>query len=171
MNNKTINNIVAVTFLLIFVAFLGVSMSYGGRTRLVPIPIAVTSIILVLLQLYYQNIRPDVKLDIDTSDMFLKPIERNDAIHGQTAATTEVIEEGGKESTGILLVGSFLVLIMLVGIIPATFLYVFGYCRYVGKNKSSKALSLAVATSLALFLLFDAILKVNLYEGWLLSLL
>ena len=65
MSRRLQENIVILLLLAFFVAILVVSLGYGPRTRLVPVPISILAIVLILFQLVWQNFRTADDLSID----------------------------------------------------------------------------------------------------------
>lgn len=177
LGRRAQDNVVAVVLLLVLVGFAAVSLTYGERARLVPFPMAIASILLILLQLYLQNARGDAEaaLHVDALQIFARKggevVGRLPEGEGADDETLDVVEEpGGSERMGVLLVALFVGLILLVGVLPAVFLYVFGHCLFVGKRRLLPALAAAGCTELVIYLLFVSILKVPMYAGWLPSL-
>ncbi|MHB1162869.1 MAG: tripartite tricarboxylate transporter TctB family protein, partial [Chloroflexota bacterium] len=72
MSRRAQENLMALAFLLVFIGFLVVSQGYGPKTRLVPVPLAAVSILLILLQLALQNLRSNLQLSVDTMELFVK---------------------------------------------------------------------------------------------------
>lgn len=168
MSRRFQENVVAVVLLLIFIGFAWVSAGYTYRSRLVPLPVAIASIMLISLQLLLQNLRPGRELNVDAAEMLGAGSSR------MTSEMPGAANEGsgaGSELVGALLVAEFVGLILLVGILGAIFLYVFGYFYLIGKEKLWVALAYAFGTEIAVYLLFVVLLRVDMYEGWLISLL
>lgn len=163
MSKRTQENLVAGVLLLVFVAFLVVGTSYSPKARLVPVPLSIVAILLISLQLVLQNLKTDLKLNVDTMDLFANPGASDDdepkeeaVSHGPSAR---------KEWEGIGIVLLFLAMIMLVGMMPAVLLYVFGYFVLLGREQWFKALIYAGVTTGILYMLFVKILQILPYEG------
>jgi len=72
MSKRAQENIVAFLFLFFFVAMIIISFDYGPRARLVPVPIAAVSAIIMLLQIYLMNFRKDIELNVDAAEILTR---------------------------------------------------------------------------------------------------
>ena len=167
MSRRAQENVVALAFLLVFAFFIAVSMTYSPRARLVPVPIAAVSVLLLLLQLWLQNFRTDIKLNVDSMDLFAKVGE--ESLIEEKEPAEERRGSNRKELTAFGLVAVYLAMVLVLGMMPATFLYVLGYFLFVGKEKWYKSLIWSAATVVVLDLLFVEVIQVSAYEGWLVS--
>lgn len=168
MSRRSQENALAVVLLLVFIGFAWISAGYSYRSRLVPLPVAIASILLISLQMLIQNLRPDRELNVDAAEILASEGSR---LTSGMADAVDAGGGGGSEVVGILLVAAFLGLILLVGILVGIFLYVFGYFYLAGKEKLWVALAYALGTEISVYLLFVVLLRVDMYEGWLMSLL
>lgn len=170
MSKRMQDNIVALVLLAIFCGFLYLSFNYSPKARLVPVPIATASIILILVQLYIQNFARNFDLHVDPSKLF-KTSNAEAAISStETKKTTVKKQGGGKEIVGLGVVLLFLALVLLIGILPGVFLFIVGYMILIGKQKWYKALIYTTICEVVIYLLFVMMLKVQMYEGLLLIL-
>lgn len=175
MTKRTEENIVAVIFLVIFIAVIIMSMGYGVRARLVPLPIASGSAVLVLAQLILQNTKKNVDFSVDASELF-RGSKTGQAVQDEkskTGSTDLKVKKigGGNEWRGLGLVGIYFLIILLIGIMPAVFIFVLGYFLFVAKIKWIRALLYSVLCEVAIYVLFVMLLQVQMYQGWLISLL
>lgn len=176
LSRRAQENLVAGILLAVFVAFAAISLTYGDRARLVPLPVAIASSLLILLQLYLQNTRADADLAVDAMHLFARQGEQiTSTLEAELAipeqGVTIVEEPGGSEWSAALLVIAFVSMILLVGILPAVFLFVFGYFLLVSKKRVLTSLAYAIGTEVAIYALFVWVLKVQMYGGWLIELL
>lgn len=163
MSRRAQENLVAVVLLLLFAGFLIVGMGYSPKARLVPVPLAIASMVLTGLQLILQNVKRDFKLNVDTMELFAKQSAEEDA--EEEAESTEKKSTARKELAGFGLVLAFLGLVLAVGMFPALLLYIFGYFILIGKEKWLKSLIYSVATTGVLYFLFVSLLQVPTYQG------
>lgn len=168
MNKKTAENIVAVTFLVFFLAIAGLSLTYGSRARLVPFPIALISAALITLQLVIQNKR-DVNIDlrVDAGELFSAKKIKADCKEEEAAAESAQKDKlkGKNELGAIILVIGFLALIMILGIEIATVCFVTAYFRFVNSASWLRSLLWGLGTVAGIYLLFTAFLDIDLYKG------
>ncbi|MDA8228010.1 MAG: tripartite tricarboxylate transporter TctB family protein [Desulfitobacterium hafniense] len=170
MSKKLENNVVALVLLVIFIGFLYLSFNYSAKARLVPVPIAIASIILIIIQLLIQNFAKNFDLSVDPSQLF-KATQNEAAVTNQEARKNVQVKKqgGGKETTGIGLVLLFLAMILLIGMMPAIFLFVLGYFIILGQEKWLKALIYTAICEASIYFLFVTILNVHMYEGLILK--
>lgn len=173
MSRRVQENIIAFLFLLFFIAMIILSFDYSPRARLVPVPIASVSAVIVLIQIYLMNFRKDFNLNVDPAELLTG--KSKEAIQ-EGLGKDEVEEvkikkiEGGKESVAILIVLTYLVMTWLIGIMVAMFLFVFGFFFIITKVGWIKSLIAALITEVSIYILFVNILEVQFYEGWLVNL-
>lgn len=169
MSKRIQDNIVSVILLIIFSSFLYLSFNYSAKARLVPVPIAVASLVLCLVQLYIQNFAQNFDLHVDPSQFF-KSTQNETASATNEARKSTVKKQGGSnELVGIGMVLIYLTMMILLGVLPAVFLFVLGFFILVGKIIWYKALLYAVICESVIYFLFVFILKVQMYEGLILK--
>ncbi|WP_338824098.1 hypothetical protein MHOCP_22210 [Moorella humiferrea] len=157
------DNLAAIAFLIIFIIFAILSMQYGDRARLVPLPVAIGSGVLVLIQLVLQNSREasNLRLAVNAGELFgtekIKESFEGKKIKDKTA--------GGKEGWAFLMLALFLVTILVVGIEAATIIFVAGYFRFINKAGWMRSLLWGAGTMMALYILFTILLRINFYRG------
>ncbi|MFZ5943895.1 MAG: tripartite tricarboxylate transporter TctB family protein [Bacillota bacterium] len=161
MSKKTENNIIAVAFLLFFIAIAVMSLGYGARARLVPLPIAIGSAILVSMQLYLQNAKgTKINLAVDAGELLFGA---KDVKGGKSKESKENL--GKKELAAFGVVFLFMGLIFILGIEVAIFTFVTGYFRFINKDSWLKSLTFGIGTLVCIDLLFVKFLKVQFYHG------
>ncbi|NLT96081.1 MAG: tripartite tricarboxylate transporter TctB family protein [Clostridia bacterium] len=161
MKKTTANNLVAIAFLVLFIRIAIMTTAYGPRARLVPLPVAICSIILVCFQLYLQNSK-NTKLNLK--------VDAGEVLFGQKEIKKSKSDEKKensvkKELASFSVVLVFLALILILGVEPAIFVFVTGYFRFINKDKWLKSLLFGVGTLVFVHLLFVTFLNVNFYEG------
>lgn len=175
MSKRAQENIIAFLFLFFFIAMIVLSFDYGPRARMVPIPIAAVSAVVMLLQIYLMNFRKDIDLNVDAAELLTGGHTKESIVEGKSheeVAEVKIIKiEGGKESTALLIVLVYLVMTLIIGIMPAMFLFVFGFFVLVTKMHWIRSLIIALITEVSIYILFVYILEIQFYEGWLVLLL
>lgn len=174
MSKKVQENIVAFLFLFFFIGMLVMSMGYSPRSRLVPVPIAIFSLVLVIAQILLMNFKSDFDLNIDATE-FLTGGQSKESIEDsiEKVDTTGVITEIGErpqEKVALLTVFVYLVLNYLVGIMPAIFIFVLGYFIILSKLTWIKALVISLSTVVFIWFFFVYLLQIQMYKGLLLNL-
>lgn len=141
------DNLAAGVLLAVFVLAVVIAAGYGSRARLVPVAIAVTAIVLVLAQITVQNLTR-------------RPAAADAAPEQRPGGT-----QGGSLLGGIGIVAILVAGILLVGLLPAILLYVFGYLKWVAMTRTVLAAGYAIAAWGVLYLLFALFLGIPLYTG------
>lgn len=175
MSKRAQENIVAFIFLFFFIAMIVISFDYSPKARMVPVPIAAFSAVIMLVQMYLMNFRRDIELNVDAAELLTGGHSKESIVEGKAHEEVEEVKikkiEGGKESTGLLIVLIYLVMTLLIGIMPAMLLFVFGFFYFISKTHWIKSLLIALLTVALVYFLFIFVLEVQFYEGWLVKLL
>jgi len=161
MTKKTANNIVALAFLVFFIGIAIMTLNYGPRARLVPLPVAISSAVLISFQLYLQNAKnTKLNLTVDAGEVLFGTKEtKKSKLNKKKESSVK------KELIGLAVVLVFLTLILLIGIEAAILVFVTGYFRFINKNKWFRSLIFGIGTLLFIHLLFVTFLNVNFYNG------
>jgi Tripartite tricarboxylate transporter TctB family len=165
MSRRMQDNLVAAVLLLLFTAVLVMSFDYGPRARLVPVPIAIIGILLTLAQLAWQNLRGADELHVD----MLELVAGRDGSDRRRAAQTEAGETIGQPSLraqakAFAIVAVLLALFLVLGPIPAIFLFSAGYFILTGEAWF-RGLLYAFLCAGSLYLVFGYTLQVQLNRG------
>ncbi len=173
VSKRTQENIIAIILFLIFAGFLVVSFDYGSRARMIPVPVAVVSLLLILLQLILQNTNAKLDLNVDPANLF-KSTKSGMAVEEEKLETIGAAvgkKRGGSQWVALSWLGIILLLILLIGVIPAMCVFVFGYLLLITKLKWYMAACFAAVDTFVLYALFVLLLQRDMYEGLLLPLL
>jgi hypothetical protein len=170
MSRRTQENIVAGVFLAVFLALLFMTVGYGSRARLVPLPIAVLGVCFAVAQLLWQNFRAADELNIDALDLIMKreviakaPIDPH-AVQADEAQP----QAGGRlrsESWTIGMVALLLALVLLLGPLPAVVVFTAGYLAITKHSALVRAVFYAFLCAAVLYGLFGYTLGVQLNRG------
>ena len=166
MSKRIQENIVALVILAALLGVIYLSLDYGPRARMVPLPVAILGVVLVAIQLVWQNVRPRDDLQVDLLRVITKQGEDEIVPTAEPAALAQEPESTmHREAKAYAMVAAFLALVLLFGPIPAAALFTFGYFVLSGHYGWKKA---AIHTALftgAIYLLFVVALDVQLYHG------
>jgi hypothetical protein len=165
MSRRTQENIIALALLGVFIGVIVMSLGYGPRARMIPLPLATFGIILIVIQLIWQNLRSTDELQMDMLSMLTRQAEN-------AGAVPQKGEEGGKpkstwrrELTALAIVAALVALILLVGPIPAVFFFTGAYFILSRHYSWFAGLVYTIAFTIAVYLLFVVALEVQLYHG------
>lgn len=171
MSRRLQENIVVAVLLLLFTAVLIISFDYGPRARLVPVPIAIIGILLTLGQLVWQNLRGADDLHVDVLEL----VAGRDGSRRRKAAQEEAAKSGaraapaqyslGAQARAFAIVAALLTLFLVLGPIPAIFVFSAGYFILSGESSWLRGLIYAFACTGFLYLIFGYILQVQLNRG------
>ncbi|MGH6921058.1 MAG: tripartite tricarboxylate transporter TctB family protein [Geminicoccaceae bacterium] len=170
MSRRVQENVVAAVLLLLFAGVLIMSFDYGPRARLVPVPIAIIGIVLTLAQLVWQNLRGADDLHVDVLEL----VAGRDSSNKRKTAQREALQREGGNASGqytfaaqvkaFAIVGVLLALFLVLGPVPAIFLFSAGYFMLTGESWF-RGLLYAFLCAGSLYLVFGYILQVQLNRG------
>jgi hypothetical protein len=171
MSRRVQENLVAAILLLLFTGVLIMSFDYGPRARLVPVPIAIIGILLTGAQLVWQNLRAADELHVDVLELVAgrDGSARRKAAQSE-AARSEAGEGPGQHSLGAQakafgIVAALLALFLVLGPLPAIFLFSAGYFTLSGEASWLRGLVYAFVCAALLYLIFGYVLQVQLNRG------
>lgn len=164
MSRRAQENLIAGVLLALFVAVLMMSFGYGPRARLVPVPIAIIAILLTVAQLVWQNLRAADELHVDVLEL----VAGRDGSERRRSAQSEA---GPQQHTlaaqvkAFGMVAAFLALFLVLGPLPAIFVFSAGYFIVSGEASWPRGLIYAALCAGSLYLIFGFILQVQLNRG------
>ena len=171
MSRRTQENLIAVVVVIVFVSVIITSLDFGPRARMVPLPLAVFGLILIVAQIIWQNLRSGAELKVDILEVLTKKTEEENVseMAGESApgkiASTDRGPRWRREVIAIGIVAAFLGLILLLGPIPAVFLFTGSYLLISRHYSWFKGLLYTAVFTAALYLLFVTALEIQLYHG------
>jgi len=171
VSRRAQENVLAIVLVGILVAVILVSMNYGPRSRLVPVPVAVFSLILVIAQIVVQNTGSPDDLHVDVLEMLTRRTAREGLTDKAKAARPRPATahppgtRARREVVAFVLLAILLGLVLLLGPITGIFLFVLGYAAVVGRLRWYSALALSFGVSGVLYLLFVVLLNTQMYYG------
>ena len=165
MSRRAQENLVAAVLLLLFAGVLIMSFDYGPRARLVPVPIAIIGILLTVAQLVWQNLRAADELHVDVLEL----VAGRDGSNRRKAAQQEAGDSTMQHSLlaqakAFAIVAALLALFLLLGPLPAIFVFSAGYFILTGESWFRGLLYAFLCAGL-LYLVFGYALQVQLNRG------
>jgi len=167
MSRRLQENIVAAVMLFILLGVIYLSWSYGPRARMVPIPVAAFGVIMMVIQIIWQNLRPAEELHVDLLEVLAKREKASmpkEKTPGEKRAAGRV-PSWRAEAIAYGMVVLFTVMIYLAGPIPAIFVFTGGYFLLSRHYTWGRALVYTAIFTAVIYLLFAVALDVQLYHG------
>jgi hypothetical protein len=162
MSRRAQENLVAAVLLFGFLAVIVMSLDYSPRSRFVPLPVAILGVILVSLQLVWQNLRSADELNVDVLEL-LTGQAREKAAAG-SGGSGELKGRGGlfREASAFGAVALLLASFLLLGPIPSIFLFTAGFLILTGYFPWPKSLLWAAVLTATVIVVFGHILQIPL---------
>jgi hypothetical protein len=167
MSRRVQDNLVAVAVLCVFIGVIVMSLDYGPRARMIPVPLATLGIILIVLQIIWQNLRSTEELHVDLLQVLIQRAESAGTPSGDEGGAPKGGTTWRKEAVALGIVAILVALILLFGPIPAVFVFTGGYFLLSRHYSWLKGLVYTVVFTMAIYLLFAVALEVQLYHGML----
>lgn len=164
MTRRVQENMAAGVMLVLFIGVIILCQDFGPRARMIPLPLAVAGLVLTLVQIVWQNLRSTEELQMDLISVAGR------AAAQETASTDRV---GGRreepswrsEARAFGMVCGLLVLVLLVGPMPAVFLFTGGYFTATRHYSWRAGLIYTVIFTVTVYLLFFVALQIQPYHG------
>ncbi|MDH5535193.1 MAG: tripartite tricarboxylate transporter TctB family protein [Betaproteobacteria bacterium] len=166
ISRRTQENLMAVAFLALFVAVIWEALDFGPRARMVPLPVATFGIVLIVIQLIWQNLRSTQDLQMGMFESLTK--RGREAVKEEPEARPEAAArrpEWVREAAAYGMVATIVGLILLLGPIPAVFLFTGGFFVVTRHYSFVKGLVYTLCLTAAIYLLFVVALEIQLYHG------
>jgi hypothetical protein len=162
MSRRVQENMVAAVLLAIFAGVILLSLDFGPRARLIPLPLAIFGLFLTVVQIVWQNVGSTEELQMDLVAVAGRP--------PAGPASAEAPGPGGKtswrrEAGAYGIVAILLTLMLTVGPIPAVFAFTGGYFVLTRQYSWLASLIYTVGFTVAVYLLFFAVLQIQPYYG------
>jgi hypothetical protein len=162
MTRRAQENLVALLFLALFVAIIWISLGYGPRARMVPIPIATMGILLCIAQLVWQNRSSVEDLKIDMFEFLTGDTEQPEqAVEAETPKRASFRNELAGIGVVLLLLAMYLVLTPL----PAIFLFTAGYFVLSRHYSPARGILYAALFTAVIYVVFGRILHIPLDQS------
>jgi hypothetical protein len=171
MSRRTQENIIAFVFLFFFIWIFVMSFNYSPKARFVPIPVVTVSIVILLVQMYLMNFKRNINLNVDAAELLTrgKSSEAMEKVH-ETGEAKPPKKKRDNESGALMMIFIYLVMNLLIGVLPATFFFMFGFFVRITKISWLKSFLYTASTLAFIWLFFVYILSIRFYEGWVINL-
>jgi hypothetical protein len=166
MSRRAQENLVAVIILMVLAGVVVMSLDFGPRARMIPLPLAIFGIILMVAQIVWQNLRPADDLQVD----LLQVLTGREGSGGSgkeegEAAATEPKRSWLKELAALGIVIALAGLILLIGPIAAICVFTGGYFMLSRHFSPLMSIVYTLVFTAVVYLLFVVALEVQLYHG------
>lgn len=173
MSRRTRENVLAILLMAFFVGILVLSLDYGPRARLVPVPISVLGILLLAAQLAWQNLWSPDELHVDMLEFLTRrggvPTGEDDSAESEYTEKEETAEAEpsylGREVFAFATVAGFVGMFLLLGPFPSVFIFTFAYLTLTRHYHWAKAILVTTIFVVVTYLLFAEVLDIQLYHG------
>jgi hypothetical protein len=170
LTRRAQENVVCAALLVVFGGVIWLTQDFGPRARMIPLPLAIGGIVLTIIQLLWQNLRSTEELQMD----MISVAERR-AAGGESASSLQQKHDEAqsawrRELRAYGIVAALIGLVLLIGIMPAVFVFTAAYfllTRYYSLRAGLVYTSIFTAL---VYLLFIAALQIQPYHGLLESL-
>jgi len=126
MSRRLQDNLMAFAFLAVFIGVIVMSLDFGPRARMIPLPLAIFGLVLTVIQIIWQNTR-------STDELHMELIQV-EAPAGVAAAADEAPPQPPKkgpewrrEAGALVMIAMLLALVLVLGPVPAVFVFTWGY--------------------------------------------
>ncbi len=165
MTRRVQENLITAGLLALFVGIIWLCQDFGPRARMIPLPLAVFGIVLTLVQIAWQNLRSTEELRMDMITVGRPAVAVDEAAPASGPARARA---GWRDEIRALgMVGLLMTLVLVLGPIPAVFLFTAGYFTLSGEYSWGAGAVYAGLLTAAIYLLFVVALQMQLYHGWL----
>lgn len=166
MSRRAQENLVTAIILMVLIGVVVMSLDFGPRARMIPLPLAIFGIILIVAQIVWQNLRPADELQVD----LLQVLTGRQGGGGGSKRQEEAASTGGKSSwrkevAALGIVIALVALILLIGPIAAICLFTGGYFMLSRHFSPVMSIVYTLVFAAVVYLLFVVALEVQLYHG------
>jgi len=166
MSRHAQENVVAAALLVLFVGIIVLCQDFGPRARMIPLPLAILGAVLTLIQIVWQNLGSTDELQID-----MIAVPARGVAAPKPATSAEAKPSAGKkpswreEAAAFGIVAVLLALVLLIGPVPAVFLFTGGYFLFTRHYSFRAGLIYTAVFTAATYLLFFVALEIQPYHG------
>lgn len=161
MSRHAQENLVSAVLLAVFIGIIVLCQDFGPRARMIPLPLAIFGIVLTLIQIAWHNLGSTKELQMEMISVQAFP-----------GAATPAAEQGPaekpswqREAGAYGIVGALVALVMLVGVMPAIFVFTAGYFLLSGYCSWQASLLYTAIFTATAYLLFVVALEMQPYHG------
>lgn len=161
MSRHAQENLVSAVLLALFIGVIVLCQDFGPRARMIPLPLAVFGIVLTLIQLAWHNLGSTDELRMDMISVRAPDAPDAEAALAVPAKKVTWWHEAG--AYGII--GLLVLIIFLVGLMPAVFIFTGGYLWLSGYCSLLRSLVYTTLLTASVYLLFEVALQMQPYHG------
>lgn len=169
MSRRAQENLIAAVLIGIFSGVIWLCQDFGPRARMIPLPLAIFGIMLTVIQILWQNLRSVDELQMDlikvAAPSSLATAGEADVATAPKAAAPDGVRFWRSEWGALAIVGILIGLIMLIGIMPAVFVFTFGYFLLTHYYSWWGGLLYTAVFTVVVYLLFVVALQIQPYHG------
>jgi hypothetical protein len=159
-------NFAAAVLLVIFAGVIVMSLDFGPRARMIPLPLAIFGFALTMVQIIWQNLRPAGELRMDLISVADRPGGPDaGAAAEDPARASDRPSSWRREAAAYGIVAGLLALVLAVGPTPAIFLFTAGYFLATRHYSWRAGLVYTLLFTAAVYLLFFVLLEIQPYHG------
>jgi hypothetical protein len=140
------------------------SWGFSPKARLAPFFIAASCTVFLLIDLVPRLLGRSRAATDDEGDPVAAAVGVTPAVHGEFAPPAKAPMHSSVNAI-LTMLAPFVGLVFLIGILPASLVFIFGYIRLVAKSTYLSAAIYAVLTFLVLRMLFVGLLGIFMYRG------
>ena len=161
MSRHAQENLVSAVLLAVFIGIIILCQDFGPRARMIPLPLAIFGIVLTLIQIAWHNLGSTKELQMEMISV--------QAFPGAVAPAAEQVPakkpSWQREAGAYGIVGALVALVMLVGVMPAIFVFTAGYFLLSGYCSWRASLLYTAIFTATAYLLFVVALEMQPYHG------
>lgn len=170
MSRRAQENLIAVALFAVFVGVILMCQDFGPRARMIPLPLAILGVILTVVQIIWQNLGSTEGLQMDMITVSAPEAARKGAEAQGDAKTSDDSRPDShpswrKEAGAFAIVGALLALVLLLGPVPAVFIFTAAYFALTRYYSFLTALVYTAVFTAATYLLFFVALEIQPYHG------
>ena len=166
MSRRAQENLAAVALLAVFAGVIVLCQDFGPRARMIPLPLGILGVVLTLIQIVWQNLRSTDELQMD---MIAVPAPGVAAPNPETSPGAKPLAGRApswrEEAAAFGIVAVLLALVLLLGPVPAVFLFTGGYFLFTRHYSLRAGLIYTAVFTAATYLLFFVALEIQPYHG------
>lgn len=167
MSRRAQENLIAAVLFAVFAVFFWMSLGYGPRARLVPLPISAFGMFIIICQVIWQNVRSPEDLRINVLQLVAgrEGTELAASHRGTAPPDAEQHDTLARNLAAFGIVGALLALFLVLGPLPAVFIFSFAYFSLSGHCSVPRALVYALACAGVIWGMFGFALNIQLNRG------
>jgi uncharacterized RDD family membrane protein YckC len=165
MSRRAQENLAAIVLLAVFVGVIVLCQDFGRRARMIPLPLAILGAVLMVVQLVWQNLGSTDGLQMEMISVAGSGAAKAKPESPVQAQPADEPSSWRKEAGAFGIVGALLGLVLLLGPVPAVFLFTAAYFALTRHYSFRAALIYTALFTAVTYLLFFVALEIQPYHG------